>query len=1044
LRRRLETTVTQTPDVTADAVGPSDAELITAVRSGDQDAYGELFSRHSLAAGGLARQLARDTSEADDLVAEAFAKILQVLQGGGGPDVSFRAYLYTTVRRIAYDRTRANSRVQVTDDLTQYDPGVPFVDPALEGLEKTLVAEAFRGLPERWQAVLWHTEVEGLTPAQVGPLLGLTANGVSALAYRAREGLRQSYLQQHLAGNVPEGCAAVHDKLGSYARGGLSRRETGQVDEHLEGCGKCRALVLELTDVSHGMRAIIGPLVLGTAGIAALKAGLLTTGVVTVGHVGGGLGVSSGLAPVRWLSRATKSVSSAGAPTIAASVAAVIVASIAGVAFAATMLSSSHHTTLDAVSGPRHVISGNDGGTTSDLTTAGGGTGPRVIGGGSGSGSGGSGSGSGSNGSGNGTGGPGGSSPSGSTGTGAVGVQPSSSPTPTTSGSDTPSASPTDSASPTPTPDPSDSPTASPTPNPSPTPSESPTPSPSETPTPSPSDSPTPSPSDSPAPSDSVSPTPSDTPTPSDSVSPTPSDTPTPSPSDNPTPSDSVSPTPSDTPTPSDSVSPTPSDTPSPSDTPTPTPTPTPTISDSPTPTPTPTISDSPTPTPTPTPTPSPSPSHTGTLGVQLESLGDLVAGHDGVVGFIVTASAGDTQTGVTADLTLPPGVALTGTPVRSGFGFGPGGLVDAPVVSSGAWSCSGATVTVHCVGPNLTAGTTSGVYLQVRAAPGSAGTTPVTVSVSGDGLTPVTDSSAKGVAATGISARWAGRGHLAVTEVGAPLLSCKTTDTGCVDARAGKGKKSLDNNDWAMAAVDTDGDSTTTDSSSTDLAINPTAPVVFAGLYWSGNTPGNTSDTILGSARLTGPSGTPRDITAERVDHDTSNGNDYQSFADVTDQVSTGGAGQWTLANVAVTPGQANYAGWALVVVYGDPTKPIDKVSVFEGFQAVNTNTSVAFTVAGTAGETARIGMVAWEGDAQLTGDQLNLGSHSLTPTSGYRVATNVADSTATGATDSNAFGVDAKALSGGVFTSDEASLLAKTTNDGFLLGVITVSSAG
>jgi DNA-directed RNA polymerase specialized sigma24 family protein len=43
-------------------------------------------------------------------------------------------------------------------------------------------------LPERWQAVLWHTEIEGSRPAEVASLLGLTANGVAALGYRAREG----------------------------------------------------------------------------------------------------------------------------------------------------------------------------------------------------------------------------------------------------------------------------------------------------------------------------------------------------------------------------------------------------------------------------------------------------------------------------------------------------------------------------------------------------------------------------------------------------------------------------------------------------------------------------------------------------------------------------------------------------------------------------------------------------------------------------------------------------------------------------------------
>jgi len=40
----------------------------------------------------------------EDLVSEAFVKVLQVLQRGGGPDVAFRAYLLTAVRRLRVDR----------------------------------------------------------------------------------------------------------------------------------------------------------------------------------------------------------------------------------------------------------------------------------------------------------------------------------------------------------------------------------------------------------------------------------------------------------------------------------------------------------------------------------------------------------------------------------------------------------------------------------------------------------------------------------------------------------------------------------------------------------------------------------------------------------------------------------------------------------------------------------------------------------------------------------------------------------------------------
>ena len=55
---------------------PGDAELISAVRGGDVDAYGALFERHVEAARRLARQLV-SAGDADDLVSEAFVKVLR-------------------------------------------------------------------------------------------------------------------------------------------------------------------------------------------------------------------------------------------------------------------------------------------------------------------------------------------------------------------------------------------------------------------------------------------------------------------------------------------------------------------------------------------------------------------------------------------------------------------------------------------------------------------------------------------------------------------------------------------------------------------------------------------------------------------------------------------------------------------------------------------------------------------------------------------------------------------------------------------------------
>ncbi|QFZ21547.1 sigma-70 family RNA polymerase sigma factor [Saccharothrix syringae] len=280
----------------------SDAELIAAVRDGNTRAYGQLYARHVGAARTLARQLSRSPVEADDLVSDAFAKVLMALRAGRGPDSAFRPYLLTALRHTAYDRTRQERRLELAGDVEAVSgvervASLPFHDTAVAELERSLAARAFASLPERWRAVLWHTEVEGQSHAEVAPLLGLTANGVSAMAYRAREGLRKAYLQAHVEQNPGGRCRAAVSRLGAWTRRGLSVRESAQVEAHLDECPACRALAAELADVSGALRGVVAPLVLGVGasgylasagtGSAALAGGAAAGGAAAGGAAAG-------------------------------------------------------------------------------------------------------------------------------------------------------------------------------------------------------------------------------------------------------------------------------------------------------------------------------------------------------------------------------------------------------------------------------------------------------------------------------------------------------------------------------------------------------------------------------------------------------------------------------------------------------------------------------------------------------------------------------------------------------------------------------------
>ncbi|WP_346776336.1 sigma-70 family RNA polymerase sigma factor, partial [Streptomyces sp. SID10362] len=277
-------------------VPASDAELIQRMRAGDDTAYEELYRRHADAVRRYARTCCRDAHTADDLTAEVFARMLQAVRGGSGPEHAVRAYLLTAVRRVAAGWTRSAGREQLVEDFAvfaaqaAYTAKVPDDDTlelgadvrAMHEAEQSMAMRAFRSLPERWQAVLWHTEVEDESPSEVATLFGLDANGTRVLASRAREGLKQAYLQAHVSDALAtdEECARYADQLGTYARGRLRIRAERGLRKHLEECARCRLAATQIEEVASGIPAVVPVAVIGWFGVAgyAKAAGLIAGG----------------------------------------------------------------------------------------------------------------------------------------------------------------------------------------------------------------------------------------------------------------------------------------------------------------------------------------------------------------------------------------------------------------------------------------------------------------------------------------------------------------------------------------------------------------------------------------------------------------------------------------------------------------------------------------------------------------------------------------------------------------------------------------------
>ncbi|MQP24131.1 hypothetical protein GFJ94_03525, partial [Flavobacterium sp. LMO8] len=212
------------------------------------------------------------------------------------------------------------------------------------------------------------------------------------------------------------------------------------------------------------------------------------------------------------------------------------------------------------------------------------------------------------------------------------------------------------------------------------------------------------------------------------------------------------------------------------------------------------------------------------------------------------------------------------------------------------------------------------------------------------------------------------------------------------------------------MIYVDVDNDSNTFNSSSANLtfstengAIPECSKIVFAGLYWTGrasdgaNSPDTfnvTKNTVTKTfnkrkVQLKGPSaGTYTEITAGTNDIYYPQNNDgfmYSAFAEITEYVKTNGLGQYTVADIALVEGNGGgtgyYGGWGIIVVYENSKMKWRDITIFDGHAYVQGNTTVShqlpisgFNAVQTGQVNIKIGLMAGEGDRNISGDYFNI----------------------------------------------------------------------
>jgi RNA polymerase sigma-70 factor, ECF subfamily len=179
----------------------SDEVLAARVRSGETSLYEVLMRRYNPRLYRVARGIVGDTSEAEDVVQQAYVNAYLHLD-----QFAERAKFSTWLTKIAvYEalgRVRKRQRVPMVAFESEEEPGTgvqlpaePSPDPerqAMAGEIKELLEKAIDALPDAYRSVFVLREIEQLSTSETAACLAVTEETVKTRLHRSRSMLRDS------------------------------------------------------------------------------------------------------------------------------------------------------------------------------------------------------------------------------------------------------------------------------------------------------------------------------------------------------------------------------------------------------------------------------------------------------------------------------------------------------------------------------------------------------------------------------------------------------------------------------------------------------------------------------------------------------------------------------------------------------------------------------------------------------------------------------------------------------------------------------------
>lgn len=185
---------------------PSDHDLVSAARNGDESAFAEIVERYRNQITNFLYRFLNDHEEAVDLAQETFVRVYFALDRYHA-GYAFSTYIYKIASNLAISELRKRKRRKLlsltglfqsdSEDTTEFQPPDtrPLVDERMiDDEQNRIIARAIATLPPKYRAPIILRDIEELSYEEISKVMGLGLGTTKSRISRAR-GLLQEKLQ---------------------------------------------------------------------------------------------------------------------------------------------------------------------------------------------------------------------------------------------------------------------------------------------------------------------------------------------------------------------------------------------------------------------------------------------------------------------------------------------------------------------------------------------------------------------------------------------------------------------------------------------------------------------------------------------------------------------------------------------------------------------------------------------------------------------------------------------------------------------------------